>query len=735
MEITGTIEHIIYYNSENGYTVLSLETEDGFISCTGTSYGPSVGETVILDGDINYHSKYGEQFEFVSIQSTMPHTKSGILIYLKSGNLPFIGPKTAERIVETFGEETPQILEERPEELGKIPGISKKRLEKIVDALEKGKESRKVILSLADLGIYGADAYKIYDAYGEDSYFRVKADPYEMARRIRGFGFLKSDAVARKIGIAPNDIRRLKAAIIYVLQEAQLSGHVFLEESQVFFQVKKLMEPKQEDFPLALTELNIEGDITRKVDEQGAKVYLTGLFIVENAAAQMTVNLIQNTSIQREGAEEAIEDFFQKTELDYDREQKEAISMALLHSISIITGGPGTGKTTIISAILEIAEGLGWKVKLAAPTGRAAKRMEETSGGDAYTLHRLLQMRPSGEDEFDLVTDEVDADLIIVDEASMVDVVLYANLLHALSGQTALVLVGDQDQLPSVGCGNVLKDLLQVKEIPHVYLQKIHRTEDTSHIALASRDIRKGVVPGFNEKNSDVFFMEEKDEETFVQNLLHLVEERLPNYFGFSPITDIQILSPTKKGGLGTDNLNRLLQERINKEETLHLTYKNQKFKLGDKVMQISNNYEKEIRYKTVKREGDKGIFNGDIGIVTHVDMEAEMLEVLFSDDYYVEYSIEELDQLKLAYAITVHKSQGSEFPGVIFIAWKSNYLLNNRNLLYTGVSRARELLILMGNPKTFNQMLKNTHVQKRNTTLQEKIEERIGFEQEMLHM
>ena len=736
MIIKGSIERIIYKNDDNGFAVFLFDTEDDDIICTGNILSPSVGIPLELEGDIIVHSKYGEQFSFTSYKVLDDMSAAGVYNYLKSGNLPYIGEEVAKDIVDKFGEDTMDMLENNPEKLLTIKGIGPKKLHKIKEALEIGKLARKSIVDLAELGIFGQDAYNIYNIYQDNAKSMIMDDPYRLIKDVRGFGFFKADRIARTVGIGELDIRRVQAAIMYVIYDSRLEGNIFLYESEIKTRLKRLLKKDAPDFDVALQELIIKGDVVRKPSTGEPMIYPTVLNAIENSAASKTVQLIKRPKPFRAGVKEILENLFAGKNISYDETQKKAIEMALLNNIAIITGGPGTGKTTIVRAILEGLRELKLSFVLAAPTGRAAKRLEESSGVDAATLHRLLSLRPSDDDDnFIMDVEDIDADVVIVDEMSMVDINLYQKLLESMGEDTSLIMVGDADQLPSVGPGNVLKDLLRVEEMPKVKLETIHRTVDTSEIAVVAKTIKEGGEPKFNEKDSDVFFLDEYNHEAFLNELVELVDTRLPNHYGFDKFNDIQILSPTRKGEIGVNNLNVVLQEKLNPEKKMILKHSDRMFKLGDKVMQITNNYDREIKYKTIERGTTKGVFNGDIGIVTDVDIENSQLTVLFSDDYYAVYDDDDLRELELAYAITVHKSQGSEFPCIIFIAWARNIFLNNRNLLYTGITRAKELLISMGSRDVFRTMIKNTEVQKRNTTLKEKIDEVIRFEEGLLDM
>lgn len=735
MEISGSITQIIYKNDENGFVVFLFDAEDDVITCTGNVLSPYVGMQLELSGDIVYHNRYGEQFQFSAYNIVHDTGEAGVFNYLKSGALPYISEDIAKRIMEKFGENALDIITKDTDRLLEISGIGPKKLEKIKLALEKNSYSRNTIVALSELGIFGNDAYRIYSVYKDDAKAKVMENPYQLIRDIKGFGFLKADRIARTLGIGETDIRRVKAAIVYLLFESRLEGHIFLYESELKKKLIQLLKYDVSDFDIAILELTIAGDVYRQPSETEPMIYLSALNRVENKAAKMTANLITKEAPYRFGIDEAFETIFANPNIDYDDSQKKAIKMALTNNIAIITGGPGTGKTTIVRAILEGLREMNLSYILAAPTGRAAKRLEESSGENAQTLHRLLSLRPKDEtEEYNFEVEKLEVDMIIVDEMSMVDISLYQKLLEALSDYTTLVMVGDADQLPSVGPGQVLKDLSEIDKIPIVKLNTIHRTGDLSNIAVVAKNINEGVEPTFNQKNSDVFFLDETNERDFLNEVCELVETRLPSYYGFNPLNDIQIMSPQKKGMLGVINLNEVLQKRLNTNKKA-LKYNDKMFKLGDKVMQIKNNYDKEIKYKNIEKSSTNGVFNGDIGIVTELNEEEGYLKVLFSDDYYAVYYDDELSELQLAYAITVHKSQGSEFPCVIFISWMKNIFLNNRNLLYTGVTRAKELLIAMGRRDIFNEMIKNISIQKRNTTLKEKILKVLNFEKNLFDM
>lgn len=733
MKISGTVLKIIYINDRNDFSVFLLDTFDGEIVCSGIVPLINVGLYLSLEGEIVYHDKYGEQFSFSNYIFGTPSDNSGVLNYLMSGVIPHIKEKMALKLVDHFGDDLPRVLNEEPERLLEINGIGQKKLNDILEVLEEQKYSRDTLIKLANLGITGKNAVDIYKLYGDDAIKYIEDNPYRLNYEIKGFGFKKADKVALTLGIKKDDPKRVEACIIYILESIKNEGHVFILEADLKKEFKRLFDLDVSLIDENIINLTISGKIVRVLKNDDYRVYLKQYYVLENLAATYTADRINDYKVFDHKFDKVFEEYFEKSSIRYDSIQKDACKVALTFKISIITGGPGTGKTSIIKAIIDIANKMNLNVSLAAPTGRAAKRMQEATGIEAFTLHRLLKIQPTI--ETNLVAEEsIESDVLIVDEVSMIDMFMYANLLSALEDNTQLVLVGDKDQLPSIGCGNVLEDLINTKYIPTTVLKNIYRTSEGSDIAALSFDIKNGVLSQFNKNNSDIFFIECKTHQEVLEELKTLVKTRIPNHFKYDSKNDIQILSPSKKGCLGTVELNKEIQKLlISSSEKVEA--RNGVFRLGDKVMQLTNNYEKKIKFLNYLKDDQKGVFNGDVGIITEIDEDNDSIRVLFNDEYYTDYAEEDMNELQLSYVSTVHKSQGMEYPCVIFIAFDKNPFLNNKNLLYTAVTRSKELLIIIGKKEVYKTMLSNTFIQKRNTSLTEKIVEVVQIAEEMQNL
>ncbi len=720
-EITGTLTHIVFRSEETGYTVASLEAEGERIPVVGKMLSCSVGASYVLRGDFTVHPKYGEQFAFTECESRMPQDVEGMLNFLSSGQIKGVGPKTAAQIVERFGEDTFEVIESEPERLLEIPGIGKKKLEDIASSFGE----QRVLADIAvffekyDIGI--GEVRKLYQVYGRETIDKVKETPYAMVDDIFGIGFIKADAMAKKMGMDPDDPMRVKSAVIHMLRESVASGNTFVPKDELCGMTARLTDVATELIEDGLIDLMFEGRIRMEKLEGRDVVYLLAYFRAETEVAQDIVRLCSGEpKMINTDTEVLIEQSGIRAGISFSEGQKRAIRMSLSSPVTVITGGPGTGKTTVINGIMDILKSSGLKTVIAAPTGRAAKRITETTGYDASTIHRLLEYTYS-EDEEDLRfgrnrEEPLDADAVIIDEMSMVDLLLMQALLRALPDGTRLLMVGDADQLPPVGAGNVLGDLMASEYVEVIELKEIFRQAEESLIVVNAHRIDRGEYPVINEKDKDFFFISRDSEEQMVATIKDLVSIRLPkHYTEYDAMRDIQVMTPTRKGNIGTRNLNEELQEILNppSPEKAEKRFGGRTFREGDKVMQIKNNY--EIAWKrTEDFEDGQGMFNGDMGIIDRIDTEYGKLSVIFDDSKYVTYDFTELEQLEPAYAVTVHKSQGSEFPVVVMpISWVPP-VLATRNLLYTAVTRGKDLVVLVGSRKRMDAMVDNDSIRER---------------------
>jgi exodeoxyribonuclease V alpha subunit len=718
-QICGYIERITFHNSENGYTVAQLQqpNRDELTCIVGSMPGIQPGETIRCFGQWKNHLIHGRQFEVANFRVEAPADVVGIRKYLGSGLIKGIGPKYASRIVERFGTDTLSIIETSPERLLEIPGLGAKRIEKIKACWQSQRSIRDVMVFLQSYGVSPAFAQKIFKTYGDQSIARVKENPFTLARDIFGIGFRTADQLAQKMGIACDSPQRLDAGIEYVLSQLSSDGHVCYPVDEFVLEGQKILEVLPSQLEERLTLLQQEGRIELKdLLEGGQKrqfVWLKPLFIAEMGIARELQRLKKGASHLRSiDIEKALAWVQEQLNIQLAPNQKQAVACASSGKLHIITGGPGTGKSTITNAILTIMQKLTQRILLAAPTGRAAKRMSEITNFKASTIHSLL--------EFDFKAggfkrnreNPLECDLIIIDEASMIDTFLMYSLLKALPNHARVIFVGDINQLPSVGPGNVLKDMISSLSVPVTTLTEIFRQAAGSHIILNAHRINRGIFPQlYNGQNSDFFFMECQENQDVLNTIVKLVSQRLPNRYGFNPTADIQVLAPMKKGMIGTENLNQTLQQTLNPKDTA-LFRAGYKFQIGDKVMQIRNDYKKEV-------------FNGDIGYIQDIDPEEQQVLVRF-EERDVPYDYSDLDELVLAYAISIHKFQGSECPCVVMPIHTSHFMLLHRNLLYTGITRGKKLVVLVGTKKALAIAVKKDDVQKRHTSLQQTLMELI---------
>lgn len=705
MKFEGIIKSIIYRNEENGYTVLSLQTSDSPITCTGIMPFFNENDQVVVEGELIYHDKYGEQINVESARIKKPSGKKAIISYLSSGNIESIGKKTAELIYEKFGDKSIDVVFNEAEKLLSIQGIGKKKLKKIKESTIEARDSREALLYLQGLNISFNLSNKIYKAYGDNTIPIVKTNPYKLSEDISGIGFVMADNIAMNMQMKNDSKFRISAAISYILKnDAEMSGSCAVKKEDLLDKTFDLIKVDKNKINEQINEDLLKSKIQIIKIGEDEFVYDKDIYMAEKSCA-INLSRIQN--------EKYIFDVKINEDFDaFSKEQEIAIKEAFNNMLLVITGGPGTGKTTIIKAICNILNENNLKFNLAAPTGRAAKRMQESTENVAFTIHRLIGIKPeSPMPEFN-EENTLDCDYVIVDEASMIDIKLMDKLLKALSSKTALILVGDHNQLPSVGAGNVLKDILDT-DIKAVKLKKIFRQAKESNIVVNAHKINDGLYPILNQKNKDFFFIN-SNSKNFQNDLLGLVKNRLPNYYKLDPINDIQILAPSKKSLWGIVNINDLCQKELNKNPNL-IKINNRIFKLGDKVMQVRNNYELESLNPD---DFDDGVYNGDIGRIIDIDKNMESLKVEFYDGNIVSYKKEDVKDLDLSYAITIHKSQGSEFDCVLIPMMPASFMLLNRNLLYTAITRAKKLVILLGEKKILKQMVRNNNESKRLTNL-----------------
>ena len=746
MKIRCVVERITYQNPENGYTILKCRVKDyaDLVPVIGNLLDVNVGSVLVVEGNWKVDTKYGRQFAAESWEETLPATVYGMEKYLGSGLIKGVGPKFAKRIVQKFGMDTFTIIEDNAELLIEVEGIGRKRVQMIAESWKQQKEIKNVMLFLQDHGVSTSFAVKIYKQYGNKSIPTVKENPYRLADDIWGIGFKTADQIAAKLGFEKNSFVRLRCGIMYTLSELSNDGHVFAEKQQLIKAAGQLLEAEEEFIVMTMEEmlgaddLILEKSIVKRDENRNQidAVYLPPFYYAEVGAASRLKKLASApatdrlwTGLMKARAESgnhalsvSVEHIEKKVGMTYDDVQRDAIRQAAAAKVMVLTGGPGTGKTTTTHGIISAYKEYGLNILLAAPTGRAAKRMSEATGLEAKTIHRLLECRPP-EGYQKNEEDPLEGDVLIVDECSMIDIILMNSLLKAIPQNMRLILVGDIDQLPSVGAGNVLRDIIDSGCFPVIRLTRIFRQAQSSRIIMNAHRINEGKMPDIsNGRDTDFFFMENEDAENVVPQIVELVKNKLPKYYNMEA-RQIQVLTPMQRGVVGAANLNLALQEAINPTESEvfvrgrgavmmpkdTLRRSGFAFRAEDKVMQIRNNYDKEV-------------FNGDIGVITSVDAQERTLQVNF-DNRIVEYDITELDELVHAYATTIHKSQGSEYPIVVIPVLMNHYVMLQRNLIYTGITRAKKILVLVGSKKALRYAVKNVTVTTRNTLLKERLQ------------
>ena len=736
--ITGYIDHIIFRNEDNGYTVMVLKgvSEEEELTCVGSFPVVTQGASVELEGNFTQHPVYGKQFQAVRLTEKMPEDALAMERYLGSGAIKGIGAALAGRIVRHFGDDTFQIVENEPERLSEVKGISEKKAREIAMQIAEKSDMRKAMMFLQKYGISLNLGAKIYQKYGDSVYSVLQENPYRLADDISGVGFKIADEIAYRIGIHTDSDYRIKSGMVYTLLQATGEGHVYLPKDELFQRAAELLGVDSSYMEKHLVDLAMDRKIVQKEQGDQILIYPAQYYYLELNTARMLRELDIFCPEDEKIVERRIVQIEKETGTVLDEMQKKAVQEAAGHGLLILTGGPGTGKTTTINAIIRYFEGEGAEIRLAAPTGRAAKRMTEATGYEAQTIHRLLELSGMPEDDREgqpihferNAENPLETDVIIIDEMSMVDIHLIHSLLMAVTAGTRLILVGDENQLPSVGPGNVLRDIIRSGQFPVVELKKIFRQASESDIVVNAHKINKGEQVEINNKSRDFFFLKRYDADIIIRVVIALIQEKLPKYVEAKPF-EIQVLTPMRKGLLGVERLNQILQRYLNPPDAS----KKEKeigqglFREGDKVMQVRNNYqlEWEIRGRYgIPIEKGVGVFNGDTGIIKTINEFAETAEVEFEDGRWAEYSFKQLDELELAYAVTIHKSQGSEYPAVIIPLLSGPRMLMNRNLLYTAVTRARKCVTVVGSEETFRDMIRNEKQQRRYSSLDQRIQE-----------
>lgn len=734
--IKGYVDHIIYQNKDNGYAVLSMNVDDEEEICVGIFRGVDNGENLEITGEYVEHPSYGFQFKASSFKVVEPDDLLSMERYLGSGAIKGVGEALAKRIVKKFGKDTFRVIEEEPERLVEVKGISERIAQQITDQMIEKREIREAFLFLQKYGITNTLAVKIYEKYGMGMYSILKENPYRLAEDIQGVGFRLADEIAEKIGIHTDSDYRIRSGILYTLLQASLEGHMFLPMRVLVRRSADLLQVPEEAIRAQIQNLHMDHKVVVKKTTDEPEVYAFSYYYAELNCARMLreLNVLMESELldsEEKRIETILQRILKEQGLELDELQKNAVLECVKHGIMILSGGPGTGKTTTINTIIRYFDEEGMDILLAAPTGRAAKRMTEATGYEARTIHRMLEINGGMEDgsraRFERNGENpLEADVVIIDEMSMVDIYLFQSLLEAVSVGTRLILVGDVDQLPSVGPGQVLQDLIESKSFPTVMLKKIYRQAGESDIVMNAHRINMGQKIALNNKSKDFFFLPRNDVQVIYKHMIQLITEKLPRYVEAEPY-DIQVLTPMRKGSLGVETLNEILQRYLNpadpsKQE--HMTGE-RIFREGDKVMQIKNNYQLEweiVSQYGIRIDSGSGVFNGDIGTIRRIREESSTVQVEYDEHRLVEYTFSQLDEIELAYAITIHKSQGSEYPAVLLPLLSGPKMLMNRNLLYTAVTRARKCVTILGSQEVVDGMIENENQYHRYTGLGRRI-------------
>ena len=734
--IKGYVDHIIYQNKDNGYAVLSMNVDDEEEICVGIFRGVDNGENLEITGEYVEHPSYGFQFKANSFKVVEPDDLLSMERYLGSGAIKGVGEALAKRIVKRFGKDTFRVIEEEPERLVEVKGISERIAQQITDQMIEKREIREAFLFLQKYGITNTLAVKIYEKYGMGMYGILKENPYRLAEDIQGVGFRLADEIAEKIGIHTDSDYRIRSGILYTLLQASLEGHMFLPMRVLVRRSADLLQVPEEAIRAQIQNLHMDHKVVVKKTTDEPEVYAFSYYYAELNCARMLreLNVLMESELldsEEKRIETILQRILKEQGLELDELQKNAVLECVKHGIMILSGGPGTGKTTTINTIIRYFDEEGMDILLAAPTGRAAKRMTEATGYEARTIHRMLEINGGMEDgsraRFERNGENpLEADVVIIDEMSMVDIYLFQSLLEAVSVGTRLILVGDVDQLPSVGPGQVLLDLIESKSFPTVMLKKIYRQAGESDIVMNAHRINMGQKIALNNKSKDFFFLPRNDVQVIYKHMIQLITEKLPRYVEAQPY-DIQVLTPMRKGSLGVETLNEILQRYLNPADPSRKEHAagDRIFREGDKVMQIKNNYQLEweiVSQYGIRIDSGSGVFNGDIGTIRRIREESSTVQVEYDEHRLVEYTFSQLDEIELAYAITIHKSQGSEYPAVLLPLLSGPKMLMNRNLLYTAVTRARKCVTILGSQEVVDGMIENENQYHRYTGLGRRI-------------
>jgi len=732
-KMIGIVEDIIYRNDNNGYTILAVSTDQGEKTCVGTMFQLSVGEEIAMEGKVTTHPIYGMQFNVDSFTTNIPQEKNAFERYLGSGAIKGVGPVLAKKIVEKFTEDTFRVIEEEPERLEEVKGISMAKAQTIAETFYNQRTMRQAIIFLQEYSISLTYGMKIYEHYKDKLYQVIRDNPYRLAEDIYGIGFKLADSIAAKSGIEKDHPHRIMSAITYVLNQGALDGHVYLTKADLVNRTVDLLKIEIDYIDHILMELQMKSSIV-VVGENGEEIiYLAHYYNMEDYCGHKLCSLLTYEAEGIKNVDKLIDNYEKTQKISMDIVQREALHFGAKYPLFVLTGGPGTGKTTTINALIYMYEQAGLSINLAAPTGRAAKRMTETTGYEAKTIHRLLEINFTGDttrQSFERNEDyPLECDVLILDEASMVDISLFFHVLKAVPEGARLIIVGDKDQLPSVGAGNVLRDLIHVKRlIPTLILDKIYRQDESSAIIVNAHKIHQGHMIDYKDKK-DFFFIKRNNSKDILKEVISLAKDRLPKYTKVGFFDGIQVLTPMRKGMLGVDQLNQALQKAINPtgKTKAEKVYRNIVFREGDKVMQIRNNYSiswKIMSEYNVRIDEGVGVFNGDMGRIIDINHFSESVKVEFDDLKQVTYEFNQLDELELAYSVTIHKSQGSEYPVVIIPLFRGPSMLLSRNLLYTAVTRAKQMVVLVGDQSILEHMINNNREINRNSTLYSMIEE-----------
>lgn len=727
MKIEGKVSTIIFKNESNSWTVMLLKNKSDYITAVGQTDGLEVGDEIELEGDMTTHKVYGEQFKFNTYKKILPKTDSALIQYI-ADNVDGVGKKTARNIIDVFGEDTINTIRFKPIELLNIKGLNEEKIENLSIFFNEEYERWNVINFLTDFGISVVMASKIYQNLGNDTIDIVKKNPYSLLMFVKTLDFKQVDEIAMKLGVLPVSEDRIESGIIYSLNSATEFGHTCLKENILIDYAKKVLNVSESDIQNGIIRLELKEKLYRQTVEEDEYIFRKSYYLAEENIANYIALKSKSKNKLTEDYSKYIEKIDKEDNINLSKEQKDAIVAALSNDITIITGGPGTGKTTIIKCIIQILENINKKYVLCAPTGRAAKRITETTKREAKTIHRLLEITKLDNEDIDMLYNidikTLEEEVVIVDEASMIDTIMMNNLIKAFNKNTKVIFVGDVDQLPSVGPGNVLKDIISSNTVNTVYLKQIYRQSAQSDIILNAHKVNEGKYPEFKNNDTDMYFIPTRSIEDTISEISSLVSYRLETYAKFDKLKDLQILTPMKKTSLGTIQLNTMLQEVLNPKSIS----KDEKsigeriFRVGDKVMQIQNNYDKRFDVKGEAKQNIEGVYNGDIGYINKIDNENKELTVVFDDIREISYDFDELDQLEHAYATTIHKSQGSEFNYVILPLYTGYPKLFTRNLLYTAMTRAKKMLIIVGSNKIINYMVDNIDSKNRMTGLKYKI-------------